>query len=650
MTRTTRRRTFLFAATFAPLALAGSAFAQDSVANAPGSGGDALSPYGTQTVRFVLDLDQFQSSWGTDYTIGPIAKASRDDDVLFNTLALGANAVSPDRELDLAFPSTSYSLWSSRGAGVGPLNTAPGSLSIAGYDVRFGVGLSDLNADATNVIGHIVGLNTENLTRLFVRRTVAAQSRVTSGTEDTGTLSLGAIDASGQVHLRADGFNGTGPNAIQGENLLRINLSGRSSALNGIFWGGATNTTLNASASTFLINNGGVTTNTPATLPSSQGGPHTLSLDFAGTYALDGGSATSAHLDPAIDAHRGNPTYAPISDFGGVGAVASLARSASGLVDSLNAFGVDAAGAVVGTASATLPSPIPGFPALNPAGEAEFLQYLSQTSFRGPSGLVALGRDAATGDPILVATATDPNSDDFIGVARLAGGGPVWTAAAWIGQPVLDGPGGSSLGQIVATAPASFSAPAADSLGNVYFVATYDPALGAPRVGFFKAVNTASGYQLELLVEESDQFHGPNSDTDYSVDRIMLGDSDSIASAGFNAAHLLSQQHPTHTTTTPSDSTAFGGAILAAEITYNNMGTPEAYEALMFVGAYAPPVLCPGDIDGDGDTDVFDFGFIAGNFGSMVTPGTNGDLTGDGVVDVFDFAIFSGDFGCGGSN
>jgi hypothetical protein len=59
----------------------------------------------------------------------------------------------------------------------------------------------------------------------------------------------------------------------------------------------------------------------------------------------------------------------------------------------------------------------------------------------------------------------------------------------------------------------------------------------------------------------------------------------------------------------------------------------------------APP--CPGDVDGDGDTDVFDFSVLASNFGAG--PGATqaqGDLTGDGVVDVFDFSELVSDFGC----
>jgi parallel beta-helix repeat protein len=66
-----------------------------------------------------------------------------------------------------------------------------------------------------------------------------------------------------------------------------------------------------------------------------------------------------------------------------------------------------------------------------------------------------------------------------------------------------------------------------------------------------------------------------------------------------------------------------------------------------FQGVSPPPCPCVGDIDGDCDTDVFDFSALAANFGSG--PGASraqGDLTGDGFVDVFDFSELAANFGC----
>jgi hypothetical protein len=59
------------------------------------------------------------------------------------------------------------------------------------------------------------------------------------------------------------------------------------------------------------------------------------------------------------------------------------------------------------------------------------------------------------------------------------------------------------------------------------------------------------------------------------------------------------------------------------------------------------PPMCPMDLDGDDDVDVFDFGVFAAHFGQMVTPNTDGDFDGDGDVDIFDFGLFAASFGCG---
>jgi hypothetical protein len=59
------------------------------------------------------------------------------------------------------------------------------------------------------------------------------------------------------------------------------------------------------------------------------------------------------------------------------------------------------------------------------------------------------------------------------------------------------------------------------------------------------------------------------------------------------------------------------------------------------------PFICGGDLDGDNDTDVFDFSELAANFGRGPNAGRiHGDFTGDGWVDVFDFAMLAADFGC----
>lgn len=51
---------------------------------------------------------------------------------------------------------------------------------------------------------------------------------------------------------------------------------------------------------------------------------------------------------------------------------------------------------------------------------------------------------------------------------------------------------------------------------------------------------------------------------------------------------------------------------------------------------------CPGDLDGDGDTDLADLSVLLGAFGSTGA----GDLDGDSDTDLQDLAILLGDFGC----
>ncbi len=82
----------------------------------------------------------------------------------------------------------------------------------------------------------------------------------------------------------------------------------------------------------------------------------------------------------------------------------------------------------------------------------------------------------------------------------------------------------------------------------------------------------------------------------------------------------------------------------------NNASEPPVDMGAFEFQGESPAPGCPGDIDMDGDTDVFDFAGLAAAFGS--TPGDanwnpDADLNGDEVVDVFDFSIFAAALGCG---
>lgn len=91
-----------------------------------------------------------------------------------------------------------------------------------------------------------------------------------------------------------------------------------------------------------------------------------------------------------------------------------------------------------------------------------------------------------------------------------------------------------------------------------------------------------------------------------------------------------------------------GGATVADEVV---VSWPDGRETVLTgvgVNQVVDVVLrCRGDVEGDGDTDVFDFGLFAASFAAHgLEPFTGGDLDGDGDVDVFDFPVLAVDFGC----
>jgi len=636
--------------------LTASVHAQDSTASIAGNT-DALSSYDLtlQRVSYVVDLTGFTGSWGTAYYIGPVLKASLDNDPMFSTQIAGSAAVSPDVLTGVSFGSTNYALWTTSGAGVNPAaNTAPGSVAVTGFDRQFGVGLSDLSAAATNVIGATVGQNNNSLGRLYVSRTVASQSRNQSTGTDCATLALGSIDASGNVYFRADDFNSPNTAKVLGDNVARVDLAARNIAIrNRLGATGSINGAGDTSATTFLVNNGTNTLNTPAAIPDTAStNPFGVLLDFANKYRPDGGAGVSTHLASGIDSHRGNPSFHGVTTFGGVGAAASLARSgAASPVDSVNVFALNATGGVVATAKATLAAGVTDAVSgatRNAAGNSEFKQYLSQVSFRGGNGQVGLGFDSLRSLPIATAVATDPAQGEFVAVARMSGT-PTWTIAAHVGKTILNGPSGTSIGAIVSTAPATFSAPAADLMGNVYFIATYQPTGGGPvKQAFIKGVNSLTGYRLERIVESGQSFAGANSSRTYTIDKLTLADSDSVASGTFHSGQILQPQIAGQNPSDPASQFAFGGAAVNATIIYDNGGTPEDYQVTLWVGPRdsVPPPSCPGDANGDGDTNGADLSVLLAQFGSSVTPNTGGDFNGDGQVNGADLSVLLGNFGC----
>jgi hypothetical protein len=95
-----------------------------------------------------------------------------------------------------------------------------------------------------------------------------------------------------------------------------------------------------------------------------------------------------------------------------------------------------------------------------------------------------------------------------------------------------------------------------------------------------------------------------------------------------------------------------GGVIIYPDVAAgsNYVAGEEPGSSVSFVPltiTLAPTPGCQGDVNGDGATDVFDFGDLAANFGAGPdATREQGDLNGDGFVDVFDFGDLAADFGC----
>lgn len=633
--------------------------AQDSVAVTP-AGNDALSSYdpAVQRTRYVVDLSTEVTGWNNTILIGPVLKASRDVNPTFRTQVLGSLAVSPNLATGLTFAQQSYAEWFTAGAGVHPTaNSAPGSVNASGFASQFGLAFSDFSLEPSSIVGATVGRVSGQFDRLFVERVVAASSRGGTGPADpdldTATVSLGGVEPRGNVALRADNFNtlGNTANRVLGDNVVRVDLAARGGGVNTLFSSAGVNAAADVGATTYVVNNETTPTNTPTALYQTGVGPFVLAYDFAGRYRAGSNAANvtgdTSHISGlGLSGHRGNPSYSTITGAGGnAGAVASLAiGNSSSLVNRVLVFGLNygSGGSVPviapgSPASYLLPQSITnGTFTSNLSGQAVFKQYLSQTPWRGGNGQVAIGQNAGN-QLMLAATATDPSNGDFIAVATVTSpGSATWTVAAHPGQSVKNGPSGSQVGTIPVSG-ASFSAPAMDRLGNVYFIATWKPSLTPQEVGVFKAVNTgAGGYKLELLVREGMLIFGPNSTRPYTITSLTLNDSDSIASGSMFSQNLVQQQDPGATTSNPSNIRAFGGLVVSAIITYDNGGFNEPYDAVLYVGP-TQGTDCIADFNGSGAVTVQDlFDYLAAWFAK--TP--NADINNSGMVtvqDLFDF-------------
>ena len=463
-----------------PLALAAAAGAQDSVSATPGTP-DALSSYdaSVQTTRYVVDLSPIQSSWGNAFAVAPIVKASSDPDPMFDTQLIGAVAVSPDRLDNVTLPmATDYALWSTSGAGVNPaLNSPAPPVSVEAFEQQFALGIADLSSGPTNAIGATVG-RTGEPNRLYVSRTVGAVSRFNAGTVDNATLSLGAIDANGLLFLRADPFNtDASSSAVLGDNIVSVDLPARAGFINAILSNTGSNTAIDASATDFLIDDSAVTLNTPSLQP---GADAAVALDFAGRAHTRDRRRIERHHIAHRAGHR-RPPGQPLRDDHPHLPGRLRARLTGPVCRGGRRDGLDQ----------RLLTRRLGQRARDRFGHAPLADHRRRGLHRKRRGRrqlppvplpAVLPRRQRTGGRRLGRVRADPRRRHGVRPVggrfrrrRHARGGGGWTVASHEGRPVLDGPGGTPVGTIAATPPSSISAPALDELGNVYFVAAFDP-------------------------------------------------------------------------------------------------------------------------------------------------------------------------------
>jgi len=72
------------------------------------------------------------------------------------------------------------------------------------------------------------------------------------------------------------------------------------------------------------------------------------------------------------------------------------------------------------------------------------------------------------------------------------------------------------------------------------------------------------------------------------------------------------------------------------------------FSPLVIEYLYAHPKPCPGDLDGDGDTDQADLGILLADWGcDDPVNGCVADLNGDDKTDQADLGILLADWGCG---
>jgi len=643
-------------------ALAVPALAQDSTVYDVNyiSYGDAVNSYddvtgggynaGSEQVNtYIVDTTPLTSSWGGTFRIAPLIKAGKSSLTYLNG-QLSAQAISNTQLAGVAYPFATYDLWTQPGYGINNvtlLNLAGTPVTPSGQSNQFAVAFAEFGGSEAGIIGGVVNYDPADPHRLYVARVVAALNGH-SGTENSAAYGFGAVDANGNVHIRADGFGCTGPNPLLYNNQYRVRLTGRDASIRNVT---SVVGPTDAAATDWLLQEFHTAVPSASTDPFAP--PSIIPQDVAGrpvmittTYNKEFAFEQSAFPAPLVTTTGHRPAYvldhrgcmyfsSKLACGGAVGTAAMVGLDANYKSRVLTLWTLDANGNVLSTMG------------LDPTAQlglagGGFSFYYGNHGYRGGNGLVAVGKDQqgrglAASLWSYTSQSDDPNN--AILAARFDCGSTdpslaTWTVAATnlpgSETPILDGPGGTPIGRLarryasgVYQGP-SMSPAAMDAVGNLYFIAVCeifgdaeDPNSTFPY-SLVRAVYKPAtfSYELELLLKSGsadasygDIFHGANSDRNYKVTYFSLMYVDGSSRGRLNPSTFYSGNvmqsayaglDPTNLET--SDPRTLGGLVLNASITYDSnndgvydptaLGPDERYSVLLYIsgdGSLTPP-------------------------------------------------------------
>jgi len=687
----------MMAALIACAGIAVPAVAQDSVSNNPSpqaaGDSDALSPWvaGNQDVSYILNLTPFTSSWGTSFATAPLAKSSRSS-TAFESSLLGAQAIS--RGVISGGSADLFKAWNVSGEGVNatendPTGTASAPMNMKQFGFAFSeFATSDTLSNVSDVIGGVANIFPNNSCKLYVNRVVAVTNSA-DGTTNSAALNIGAVDAKGNIAVRADDFGALGPDPVLGNNIVIIDTQARSGGIvNKLSRPAGVLTGADAAATLFTgITSNGFVHSTPNLIPASSGGPSYIGTNFNSEYVFNNGaSSTLAHLSGLPD-QRGTLAYSNVPLLGGanaVGAAGTLARDAGGVQTRAFAiWDVDSTGAIVGTPATYTPPLGADDPCYttddatwNP-GFTEFDHYHSQIPFNGGNSQLALGQDQngallAAGIVYNNGTLLDTNLDPTNGILVLRDktpgvpGDEEWSLAAWNGglnnvftpagrgKPVLDGPGGAEIGFISTSLEASnglfqgvsLSGCTIDSVGNIWFLAPVEYPSNLAVVdpteihttllrAVYNDMGGANGepcWELEAIMKSGDIFSGANSGADFLVGFIGIADGNSVASGTLWSQNSTQDAYAGMSTLgmATSDARSTGGVLLSTSIVYDTDGD----------GMFS----FNSDLAADDDEAYNVIMYIGANLNPCP------DINADGIVDSADLGSVISQFGTAGAS